>query len=423
MSAPHPVSAAAFAEAMEGCGPFPDRPQIAVALSGGPDSMALTLLADRWARDRGGRVMALTVDHGLRPESAAEAAMIARWMAARDIPHEILRWDGAKPARAIQAAAREARYALLARWCRAHNILYLLVAHHAGDQAETVAMREARRSGAPGLAGMSPVAPPPVPGPRWPLLLRPLLGFTREELSATLRAAGADWIEDPSNRNPAFTRVAIRDRLGRDPKERLRLGSLAARARRMRDHMDMALAARAADAVTLDPAGFAVVDRRLFADLPDTLLRHFWARMLITIAGAVYPPRGAGLDRLVGAARDSGFRGATLHGCRITAGPRRLTVAREYRAAPKDAPYADGMLWDGRFTLRGQAPAGAVVRPLGRLRPRDAAWLDDLPASAAMTYPALFVDENLIAVPRLVPAAQDAAEIVARFTPRIALFP
>src|SRR5205814_1974198 len=107
-------------------GGFEVRPLVAVAVSGGPDSLALVLLADRWARAQDGRAWAVTVDHGLRPESAAEARTVAGWLAARAIPHEILSWEGVKPASGIQAAAREARYYLVAAWCRNHGVLHLL---------------------------------------------------------------------------------------------------------------------------------------------------------------------------------------------------------------------------------------------------------------------------------------------------------
>ncbi|HZD25370.1 MAG TPA: tRNA lysidine(34) synthetase TilS, partial [Alphaproteobacteria bacterium] len=150
-----PLTAAEFAALMAPFAPFEATPALAVAVSGGADSLALALLADGWARRRGGVATALTVDHGLRPEAAAEARRVGRWLAARGIPHRILRWRGDKPATAVQAKARAARYALLADWCRRHGVLHLLTAHHRGDQAETVLMRLAHGSGVDGLAGMA----------------------------------------------------------------------------------------------------------------------------------------------------------------------------------------------------------------------------------------------------------------------------
>src|SRR5262249_18811870 len=157
-----------------------------------------------WAAGQGGRVLALIVDHGLRPEAATEAQVTASVLARHGIESLVLRWAGAKPQAGLQEAAREARYRLLREACRARGILHLLVAHHAGDQAETVAMRAARASGRDGLAGMAALV-------EWPevRLLRPLLPVPRARLSATLRARGVAWIDDPSNADPRFERVRL----------------------------------------------------------------------------------------------------------------------------------------------------------------------------------------------------------------------
>jgi tRNA(Ile)-lysidine synthase len=154
---PAPLTLAELAAALESIGGFEARPVLAVAVSGGPDSLALVLLAEKWARQRGGQAWALTVDHGLRPESAAEARRVAFWLAARSIAHQILVWTGDKPASGIQEAARDARYRLLAEWCRTHGCLHLVAAHHREDQVETHLIRRRAGSGPDGLAGMSAV--------------------------------------------------------------------------------------------------------------------------------------------------------------------------------------------------------------------------------------------------------------------------
>ncbi|WP_081991868.1 tRNA lysidine(34) synthetase TilS, partial [Inquilinus limosus] len=151
---PEPVSDEEFAARQDRLGPF-DRPlRLAVAVSGGPDSMALSLLAARWVRQRGGQILALTVDHRLRPDSTAEAAATGASLTRHDIPHRILTWSDA-PARASQDQARRARYGLLGQACREVGIRDLAVAHHREDQAETVLLRLARGSGVDGLAGMA----------------------------------------------------------------------------------------------------------------------------------------------------------------------------------------------------------------------------------------------------------------------------
>src|SRR5229473_3936225 len=200
-----PLTTAELAAVLDALGGFEARPAIAVAVSGGPDSLALILLAQRWARQRGGKTCALTVDHGLRPESAEEARTVAGWLASRAIPHEILVWAGDKPTSGIQEAARYARYRLLAAWCREHGVLHLLTAHHREDQAETYIIRRRAKSGVDGLAGMSAVRE--LQGCR---LVRPLLAAPKARLAALLEAEGQPFLRDPSNLNPAFERARLR---------------------------------------------------------------------------------------------------------------------------------------------------------------------------------------------------------------------
>ncbi len=204
------IDPAAFALAMQAFAPFESQPVIAVAVSGGPDSLALLLLVDRWARDQGGAALALTVDHGLRPDSAAEAAQVGAWAKARGIAHAVLPWTGDKPQTGIQAAARQARYRLLTEACAARGILHLAIAHHADDQAETVLFRRERGSGPAGLAGMT--AARSLGAVR---MIRPLLGWPKSALTQTCRHFGQDFVEDPSNRSDRFARTAPAPAAGR----------------------------------------------------------------------------------------------------------------------------------------------------------------------------------------------------------------
>ena len=234
---------------------------IGVAVSGGPDSLALLLLAHA---ARPGRIHAATVDHGLRAESAEEARFVAAICAHRDIPHDILPKPGV-PLAGGQAAARDFRYARLDRWCADHRLPVLLTGHHANDQAETVLMRLARGSGVAGLSGIRAVRPRryenllyPHPlmqdHPRLPFSLRhlrvgipqasrmqshnysvvrPLLGFRKQTLAAFLRNAGIVAVDDPSNASQNYDRTHFRALLGEqsllDPER------LAATARNMAD--------------------------------------------------------------------------------------------------------------------------------------------------------------------------------------------
>ncbi len=182
----------------------------AVAVSGGPDSLALLLLAQA---ANPGQVHALTVDHGLRVEAAGEAAMVAAVCTRLGVPHATLSWKGEKPAANLQAEARTARYALMGDWCAAHAVPWLLTGHHADDQAETLLMRLARGSGSAGLAAIRES--------RALLLgvtiLRPLLGVRRDALRAVVDAAGLRSVDDPANRSPAYDRTAARALLTATP--------------------------------------------------------------------------------------------------------------------------------------------------------------------------------------------------------------
>lgn len=178
--------------------------KVGLAVSGGPDSLALLLLFHEVAPRN---FAVATVDHGLRPEAAAEAAMVAALCAARGIPHHTLTLALAKGS-AVQQRARAARYAALGQWCADNHLAALVTAHHADDQAETIVMRLNRGAGLRGLAGMRPRAI--VPGCADLPLLRPLLDWRRASLLAVVKAAGLTAADDPSNRDAAFERVRIR---------------------------------------------------------------------------------------------------------------------------------------------------------------------------------------------------------------------
>ena len=179
--------------------------KLGVALSGGPDSLALLLLAHAVLP---GRVEAATVDHGLRPESVDEAMAAGAICAQLGVPHAVLRVTVAEGN--VQAAARTARYAALAQWMADRALAALATAHHADDQAETLLMRLNRGSGVSGLAGVRAFAR--VPGSDLPLL-RPLLGWRRAELAAIVTASGFAAADDPSNSDPRFDRARLRTAL------------------------------------------------------------------------------------------------------------------------------------------------------------------------------------------------------------------
>jgi len=426
-------------------GPFGRRPTMAVATSGGSDSLALCLLAQAWARRRGGAVVALIVDHGLRPAAAGEACRVAGWLAGRGIERHILRWRGVKPHSAIQATAREARYRLLTNWCRGHGVVHLLLGHHLEDQAETVLLRLARQSGPDGLAGM-----PGITERDGVRLLRPLLGTAKARLRAALVARGQEWLDDPSNADPAFARTGARKLLEGLAPPGLTASRLAATARRMGDArtvLETATSAFLAHAVVVHPAGLCWLDGSAFAAVPIVVARRALARVLMCMGGASYPPRAERLERLLKVVRDGTIGGGrTLQGCRILAHRHRLLCCREPAAARDVLALQPGMTarWDRRFAVdvqqsRWQGRRAVPARPLSGLSLRclgREGWAaiaahqiglraTPVPPPARLALPALWSAGTVVAVPHVGFGAAVAAEcgVTISFKPRHALGP
>ncbi len=406
--------------------PFERAPRLAVAVSGGADSLALAVLAAAWARARGGAVTALTVDHRLRPQAAAEAAQVGSWMERHRIAHVTLVRTGPAPQANVQAAARAARYRLLEAWCAAQGALHLLTAHHREDQAETLLLRLARGSGLDGLAGMAAIAER-----RACRVLRPLLTVERARLAATLTAQRQEWLEDPSNDNPAFARVRFRRAAAMLAGEGLssaRLAATAARLARARAALEAAVARHLALCAWIHPAGFAWLDgARLVAAPQEVGLRALGA-VIAAVGGVALPPRLAALERLYRAVAGPLAAGRTLGGCRILPRRGRVLICREpaLAALPLAVSPGEERVWDDRFLLRlsPSAPPGLVLGPLGMAGTGiDPAADREIPAAARPTLPAIADRTGLVAVPHLGHFRPDAGlgqknDTVLNFRPR-----
>jgi len=258
--------------------------RLGLAVSGGPDSLALLLLARAALPDR---IAAATVDHGLRPEAAQEAEMVARVCTSLDVPHRTLRVE--VPAGNVQSQARAARYAKLAEWMEAEGLEALATAHHADDQAETLLLRLNRGSGASGLAGVR--ARGLVPGTRLPLV-RPLLGWRRSELAGIVSTAGIDAAQDPSNRDDRFDRVRIRKALA--GAEWLDVPALAQSASNLADAdaaLEWAAAREWSEAVTKGPMGLTYRPAA-----PRAIALRVLTRLVTELGGEA--PRGSAVARL-----------------------------------------------------------------------------------------------------------------------------
>ena len=394
-----PLDERAFAALMQPLGPFEPAPRIAVAVSGGPDSLALCLLAGRWAEARGGTVAALTVDHRLRLESGAEAAQVRRWLAARAIAHRTLRWRAAPRISATQAEARAARLALLTGWCRRAGVLHLLLGHQREDQAETALQRLVHGSGIDGLAAMAPVRLALEPAGGGVRLLRPLLSVSAEALAATLAHLNQPWIDDPTNRDTGHARprlAAALTQLEREGLSASRLARVAARAADDRAALDGLCTDLLVGSAHPSPAGFVTLDLAALHRAPPALALR---------------------ARLAQRLRGSNAKASTLGGCRVV--PQRggrVLVCREPAAASQTLSLEPGesALWDrrfvvalarsagpGRFTVRrlgtdglarARAQARAAGAPLGTAR---------IPPPARPALPALFDLDGPLAAPHL----------------------
>lgn len=345
----------------------------AVAVSGGRDSMALARLAAGDARS-GARVLALTVDHGLRPESREEAETTGRWCAAAGLDWRLLVWDGEKPATGRQQAARRARYRLLAAAAEREGLPAIVVAHTADDQAETAFMRLARGAGPQGLAAMAP-STRIAAGPGAPVaLLRPFLDVTRETMRAACEAFGQPYLDDPSNDDPAYERVRARGLLAALEEQGLltreALLRAAARARAASDALAAAEARAFAEAGgCFHAGGWASLCARRIDAAPPAML----ARLIGAVSGGEHAPgepeAAAALSALLAAGA------ATLGGALVKRRGDSVFVMREPAAllgragtaplAPASLAPGEKILWDGRFIAENRSAAAAMLAPLG----------------------------------------------------------
>ncbi|HEY3798723.1 MAG TPA: tRNA lysidine(34) synthetase TilS [Caulobacteraceae bacterium] len=308
-----------------------DDAPVAVAVSGGGDSLALLLIAHRWASVAGRPLLALTVDHGLNPASADWCAFVAERAARLGVAHRTLRWAGDKPAAGLPAAARAARHALLADAAREAGAAVILMGHTADDVAEAAAMR---------AAGALVATPREwAPSPAWPqgrgvFLLRPLLGVRRADLRTWLAERGETWIDDPANDDPRFARSRARRTLS---------GAAPTAATQSRQLSCSALAS-----VREGRAGEFTLPRQLAAD------GRLLSALLLCAAGGATPPRGRRLAALQARLAGASDVTSTLAGARIEARGERLLICREA----------------GEFARRDQGVGFVNMATAGRSGPR-----------------------------------------------------
>ena len=354
---------------------------IGVALSGGGDSTALLHLC----LAAGLQVEAVTVDHRLRPESAAEAAAVGAWCRALGVRHEVRVWEHGVVSGNLMDAARRARMGLILGWARERGIGVVALGHTRDDVAETVLMGLARAAGIGGLSGLRRAFEDG--GVR---VHRPLLAAGRVELRDWLRAEGIPWVDDPTNENDRFTRVKARKALAA-------LAPLGITAERLAEVAANLARAQEALAVQVAEAGRWIEEQagalRFDAGLwgaPGEVQRQVLVAAVLWLSGADYAPRATEMDRLRAALAEG--RDATLAGCRAQGG----WLMREPRAAGEAIPV--GQLWDGRWRVEGPP---SEVRALGAEGLRQVTdWRRlGLPREVLVVTPGVWDGDRLLAAP------------------------
>lgn len=376
-----------------------DRPKastplpVGVAVSGGGDSVALLHLMHRAAPQAGFRLSAVTVDHGLRSDAAAEAAQVAGLCAGLGIPHDTLRWQGPEATGNLMDQARRARIALIANWAQGRGIGHVVLGHTADDQAESFLMNLSRAAGLEGLSGMR--GSWHEAGIHW---ARPLLGVGRGTLRDFLRRQGLSWIDDPTNEDDRFARVRARKAL----KALTPLGISVPGLVQSIGHLATAnaalaqLTARAAEGIT-EAAGALTVAAGPFWAEPDEIRRRLLNGIIRWMGGAAYTPRAEQLARLEAALR--GGRDATLGGLRFVVRAQEIHILREARAVTGAVPV--GQIWDHRWEVRG--PDGGEVRCLGAVGLAQVPdWREaGIPRNVAQVTPGVWRGDRLVSAPAL----------------------
>ena len=346
------ISRAEFSELMKPYGPFERCPTLAVAYSGGGDSTALLFLAYRWARQRSAKVVALTVDHGLRPESKQEVYIAQKRCQTLGIESHLLRWRAPKLNSGIQNAARDARYSLLSQWCKKQNILHLLVAHNLEDQAETILHRLGRRTGLDGLVGI-----PAIREMKNIRLVRPCINVPRQRLRATLTANNIKWLEDPSNYDPSYARVRLRRLLPILTKEQISPTMLSGTARRLssvRRSLERSVSKVLAENAMMFPEGYCRISQKAFSNSETEVARRILETLLCSIGGNLYPPKGIKVDKLLQTLKyEKIFKPKTLGGCKIVLKKQYILIFREAKRC-QNTIIRPGKttFWDGRFFVK-----------------------------------------------------------------------
>jgi len=408
-----PVMPLEFDGLMSSIGYFEKNPVIAIATSGGGDSMALLLLANEWAISRNGRVISLTVNHQLRTEATDEAQQVAKWCAEYNIEHHILCWEhNAEISSSIHENARTARYRLMNDWCVNNNILHLLLAHHLDDQVETFFFRLARGSSLDGLSCMS--AQYVASGVR---LIRPFLQINKSRLIETLKFKVQEWIQDPSNFNNQYTRVHIRQQLlelknETDIKQRAR--QIIFKFALLRSKLEQILVSQITNNVKIFPEGYGIIAADLFSLMEIHVSIKLLGKIIVALNGNPHPPRHEKLLYFATLIKNNNLNSKySIGGLLFERLPdSRIIIYRETKSLGKTITINSRMpvLWDNRFMvewrgnthkteLKLQALGSEGLKQIKKNAPH---LLNNKPAARILrTLPSLWLLEQLVFVPHI----------------------
>jgi tRNA(Ile)-lysidine synthase len=377
---------------------FETSPIVAIATSGGPDSLALSLLAHEWAKEKGGKAIALTVDHHLRNESTREAFQVKTWLEARAMEHHILNWIPVeKPTTGLQAKARDARYGLLGEWCKIHGVKHLLIAHHAQDQLETFMIRLAKGSGLKGLTGMQGKV-----ATDFGYILRPLLTIDSQDLKDTLQKAEQPYMKDPSNENEDFTRIRWRKILPLLEAEGLNSTTFQETLDRLNHAqklIDQQITRLFEQYVTLSPHGYAILTKNTLEESPEAF-EEILKRVLTILGTRAYPVRRQALHRAMDAM--TAGNSLTLGGCQILDKAKEWWIVREPAAVSDDinATQPGAYDWDDRFSVEvTKAPCRISAlgeKGLQKMSQETKKSLKAIPHIVLQTLPALWQGDDLL---------------------------
>lgn len=329
---------------------FESAPRVAVGVSGGPDSLALVFLLNKWVREKGGSLIALIVDHGLRPESCVEAHEVSIILQAQGISSVLLSWKGEKPSQRIQESARLARYKLLEAYCWEQGIFHLFIAHHKEDQAETFLARIGKKSGLTGLCAMNIVEE------RWfGCLIRPLLYISKEDLICFLKSEDIPFFIDPSNLKEQFERVRLRQYAATLQKVNITSEAIMGvieKLQQANNDIEETVSIAYLESVFFSPFGWAEILLSSFLKFTKEVQYRLLEGILQTIGGREFSLRSSSLRELLDNIREGKSILKTLSHCLIRKRGHTLFIVREEVSLPNlPLTYINNVLWGGLYYI------------------------------------------------------------------------